>query len=187
MYRYFLILFILTPSITGMSQSNATFTVDSGSNKSLEVRFVSNYTDSDTLNYTFLWNFGDGTTGTRPVMTHLYPDAGTYLVSLTVTGPNDSDQYQTPVTVKNELIVPNVFSPNGDGLNDLFVVKTGGNVRYVLTIFSRSGYKLVKVEGSALVWDGKLPSGQKATPGVYYYIISDDLGLVKSGFFHLFY
>lgn len=187
MYRYFLILFILIHSIPGRSQSNASFTVDSGSYKSLEITFVSNFTDSDTLQYTFLWDFGDGTTGTRPVITHLFPDAGTYLVSLTVTGPNDSDQYQTTVTVKKELVVPNVFTPNEDGLNDLFVVKTGGNVRYVMTIFSRSGYKLAKLEGSALVWDGKLPSGQKATPGVYYYIISDELGLVKSGFFHIFY
>lgn len=172
---------------SGYTQSNAAFTVDTTRIKSLEVGFQSMYTEDDTLNYSFLWQFGDGTTSDLPAATHLYPAAGSYTVVFTVEGPVDTAVSQTVIQIKNVLEIPNVFTPNNDGLNDFFAVRTDGITEYSLKIFSRKGYLLTKLHGTSLVWDGKLPSGQKASPGIYYYILSDHIGMVKSGFFYLYY
>ncbi|NOY37599.1 MAG: T9SS type B sorting domain-containing protein [Chlorobi bacterium] len=187
--QYFLLALILpwTGGWQLLAQPDAFFTADTNRVNSLEVIFQSNYTEADTLTYSFQWNFGDGETGVLPVATHLYSKAGVYLVTLIVSDLTDSDTFSLRITVRDELFVPNVFTPNEDGLNDFFVVRTDGIKVYSLTIFTRSGVRLTTITGTTLAWDGKTTSGKKAAPGVYYYILSDDLGVLRKGFLHLFY
>ena len=79
----------------------------------------------------------------------------------------------------SELEIPNVFTPDGDGLNDYFVVEAtvdSGNL--LVEIYSRSGLKVYDFNGDGESlrnwkgWDGNINgSARKATPGVYFYII----------------
>jgi gliding motility-associated-like protein len=87
-------------------------------------------------------------------------------------------KFEKIVVEPSDLDIPNVFTPNDDGMNDRFIVQKK-SLRYLsVEVFSRSG-KMVynfKGEGESLRnwegWDGKVNNtSADATPGVYFYII----------------
>lgn len=72
------------------------------------------------------------------------------------------------IAVENEIIIPNIITPNGDGLNDLFqldfpVLK--------LEIYNRWGQKLFESKNETF-WDGRTNTGKEVPSGTYYYIIT---------------
>jgi gliding motility-associated-like protein len=76
--------------------------------------------------------------------------------------------------------VPNVFTPDGDGTNDEFVVKFWSMESLNISIFNRWGKRIHFWESNnvrgfeesytSAVWDGTI-GGRHASPGVYYYIV----------------
>ena len=92
----------------------------------------------------------------------------------------------------SELSIPNVFTPNGDGMNDNFVVESKSLRNISMEIFSRSGLKVYSFYGEAEIlrdwtgWDGNVNSSSvKASPGIYFYIIRaygwDDIDVRQQG------
>lgn len=95
---------------------------------------------------------------------------------------------------------PNVFTPNGDGTNDNFVVKFWSMESIDISIFNRWGkrvhyWKGRNIQGfegawTATVWDGRLMGGRFASPGVYFYNVEgmgrDGVKRKDNGFVHLF-
>jgi gliding motility-associated-like protein len=69
-------------------------------------------------------------------------------------------------------ILPNVFSPNNDGENDLFrPLRTSYVEKVDMKIFNRWGLLVYETDDPDINWDGKLSgSNSLVTPGVYYYI-----------------
>jgi len=136
----------------------------------------------------------------------VYENSGTYQVKLVTTKFSDDfacrdtfylDSYI--VALSSLVEVPNVFTPNGDGLNDEFVVKYQSLQSIHVQIFNRWGKKIHSWENnnvqgfestvSESAWDGKI-GGRYASPGVYYYVVQakgrDDQTRNAHGFFHLF-
>ncbi len=75
----------------------------------------------------------------------------------------------------NSLLIPNVFSPNGDRLNDLFLIKgLCLKTNFLIQIFNRWGIKVFETTDRNNSWDGKINGGADASDGVYYYIITLD-------------
>lgn len=72
-----------------------------------------------------------------------------------------------------ELEIPNVFSPNNDGINDEFRV-TGSMEGFEVRIFDRWGNQVHTSRTPLAAWDGKLAEGGDAPEGVYYYVIQLD-------------
>jgi gliding motility-associated-like protein len=67
--------------------------------------------------------------------------------------------------------VPNVFSPNADGSNDMFKIRIEGQQKYKLTIYNRWGAKVFESGDAAHMWNGKVDNdGAECPAGVYYYI-----------------
>jgi gliding motility-associated-like protein len=65
--------------------------------------------------------------------------------------------------------IPNVFTPNGDDINDKLVAKTSGLVERVdFRLFNRTGLLLFKTEEPKINWDGTY-KGKIVSPGVYFY------------------
>jgi gliding motility-associated-like protein len=78
-----------------------------------------------------------------------------------------------PERIPLDITVPNVFTPNDDGVNDLF--RAAYNINdfdtYVLRVFNRAGHIMFYAERPAQGWDGHTASGTKCTEGTYFYII----------------
>ncbi len=69
-----------------------------------------------------------------------------------------------------EIWVPNVFTPNSDGINDFFYPVYFNIDSISLMIFNRWGNQLYEGSGRAAIWNGKY-LGRQCPDGVYYYII----------------
>ena len=75
-----------------------------------------------------------------------------------------------PEPIENSMNVVNAFTPNGDGVNDLYYVK-GTNISSVhLKIINRWGQQLYEATGENPGWDGRY-NGNDVSEGVYYYIV----------------
>jgi gliding motility-associated-like protein len=71
----------------------------------------------------------------------------------------------------DEFYIPSAFTPNGDGLNDLFLVKANFEPRnFEMTIINRSGERLFQTRDMNIGWDGRL-HGNILPSGMYVYII----------------
>ncbi|HXC03364.1 MAG TPA: gliding motility-associated C-terminal domain-containing protein [Bacteroidia bacterium] len=138
--------------------------------------FNVNFTTNGSSNATsWSWNFGDGTTGTGQTPSHTYPTAGTYTATCTATDANGcTDTYKMVITVlelPSWLNVPNVFTPNGDGKNDIFLLNYQGIVSFEMKIYDRWGVELADITNVGEGWDGRTKAGVLASAGTYYYII----------------
>lgn len=144
----------------------------------LEVTF----TDKSIRGSTYKWEFGDDSVSYLPTPDpHIYYVPGEYSVKLTIEsdkGCIDSLRFDEIIVDPSELAIPNVFTPNGDNINDHFMVEKRSLKRLYVQIFSRSGMKVFDFtgEGEALSnwegWDGNVnDSSSEASPGIYYYII----------------
>lgn len=181
----FLMLLSLFFGFSLFGQVNPTFTIDTTSINSFEVKFASTYSMDDTLNYSFQWDFGDYTTSNLPIVSHMYDKAGRYEVSFTVSDNTTTDTSSEFVNVRDVFNVPNVFTPNGDGINDMWVIRTNGKAQFKVSIFSPSGSRVFETTAYTISWDGKTPSGTEVHPGVYYYVLTRQDKYIDTGFFHL--
>ncbi len=94
---------------------------------------------------------------------------GTYNVLVTKEGCSASDE----IVIKDcesEIWMPNVFTPNGDGINDLFYPVYKNIDKLVIYIYSRFGNIIFEGSGINAIWDGKY-AGEVCPTGVYYYVI----------------
>jgi gliding motility-associated-like protein len=69
------------------------------------------------------------------------------------------------------LVIPNCFTPNGDGYNERFNVESGNLSRFSMLIFNRWGQLLFETEDINKGWDGKV-NGRICPVGTYYYLIN---------------
>ncbi|MEM6264480.1 MAG: PKD domain-containing protein [Bacteroidota bacterium] len=122
----------------------------------------------------WFWDFGDGNSSTEQNPTHEYNQEGTYTVTLVVTDANGcvSQIEKTGVTVISpDIRIPNVFTPNNDGIHDLFLVQYEGKERFALEIFDRWGKPVFSGDAPDKGWDGKASTGNDSPNGVYYYTV----------------
>ncbi|MBP9187399.1 MAG: gliding motility-associated C-terminal domain-containing protein, partial [Bacteroidia bacterium] len=73
-----------------------------------------------------------------------------------------------------QIIIPNVFSPNNDGINDCYQI-TGITQKcdeYHIVIYNRWGTMVYENTDGNWCWDGRNGAGEDIPAGVYYYIIT---------------
>jgi gliding motility-associated-like protein len=163
---------------------NAGFNASSTSGYSpLSVDFTNTSVGASTFN----WSFGNGSVDTSTNTSTVYSGSGTYTVQLIASEGPCSDTAYTTIVVNDGLTIeiPNVFTPNNDGTNDLFTITSTGVKEITLQIFNRWGQKMYEFTGAKAGWDGVTDSGQKATDGTYFYFIIakgyDDKEVKKNG------
>ena len=134
----------------------------------LAVDFTNQSTGIGSLNY--VWNFADNSaTSTSTNASHTFTIAGVYNVVLTTfAGTTCSDSYTLTIEVleNSTVIIPNVFTPNGDGANDLFKITTTGIKDLKCDIFNRWGTKVHTLSSVTDTWDGG-----NHTDGTYFFIL----------------
>jgi PKD repeat protein len=159
----------------------ADFSVDPDQGEApLEVTF----TDKSIRASTYRWEFGDGkdsiSTFSNPPP-HIYYKPGEYSVKLTIESTMhciDSMRFEKIVVDPSELSIPNVFTPDGDGINDNFMVESKSLRLISMKVYSQSGLKVYSFYGEGEMlrqwtgWDGNVNNtSAKATPGIYFYVI----------------
>jgi gliding motility-associated-like protein len=82
----------------------------------------------------------------------------------------DSTSQTIHVIDGSDLQIPNVFSPNEDGKNDVFKVLGVSNEKFQLSIFNRWGQLLFESNNPLVAWDGKY-NAESVPEGVYFYLI----------------
>lgn len=137
----------------------------------------------------YVWDLGDGTQLQEANVTHFFKDTGTYVVSLYASGDSANHcpnrivkQLKIESSPEQDLQIPNVFTPDNDGVNDVFeIVNAGVNCTPdKVFIYSRWGDKVY--EGDAdQYWDGKW-KGVLVPDGTYYYVIRMENGGKLSGY-----
>ena len=139
----------------------------------------------DTSAYTYYWNFGDnsGDTTDLPTMLHNYNFDDNYTVSLVVSDEfGCSGSITKYIVVKDyDIEIPNIFTPNGDEINDVFFVKTDGKATFSFTIYNRWGTLIYTSCSNKIIWDGRTSAGVFVNTGTYYYIITSDEESPKTG------
>ncbi len=150
---------------------------------------VVNFTDLSTIAsgtiINWLWNFGDslGIQSTLQNPSHIYGADGTYPVMLAVQSNNGCwDTIFFDYIIVSDIVVPNVFSPNGDLDNEFLAFK---NLHFFpgtsLTIYNRWGNKLYQDSDYQNNWKG---DGQ--SDGVYYFVLENSkFENPKAGFFQI--
>lgn len=68
----------------------------------------------------------------------------------------------------DSLLVPNVFSPNGDGINDVLFFNYYGTAFYQISVYDRWGNQIFSTTDKNAMWDGKTRGGSDAPESVYY-------------------
>lgn len=153
-------------------------------------RFKANASNTDGYTATYEWRFTkEGET--NPYLTRYEEDteytfntAGSHSIVLyaTFTKGNDVIEYGqeywsevAPLRVtisESKLEMPNAFSPNGDGINDIYKAKDGYQslVEFHAYIFNRWGKKLYEWTNPADGWDGKY-NGKDVAQGVYFVLV----------------
>lgn len=121
------------------------------------------------------YNLGDNSTPEER-MYYFFDDISIYQC--------DKDSIANP-----SVYIPNVFTPNNDGLNDYYELNFKNIKSLKVTIFNRWGNVVAEFDGLTSKWDGNFSNGQRASEGVYFVKVSGidrlDNDFVDHGFFHL--
>ena len=156
----------------------------------LDVIFTN--TSQNASNYQ--WDFGNNESAVvndESAQNSAYLDFGVYTVWLIADNGfcDDSISIVISTTVEPQIFVPNVFTPNADGSNEIFMISTENMQSIELLIVNRWGNLMATIDDLNAGWDGITPGGSEAKEGVYFYRYSatglDGSEWVGHGFFSL--
>lgn len=156
---------------------------------------VENTSQNVTQNASYSWNVNGWVISVQdstyaPDTTFTNP--GSYEICLTVTNVyqcKDSICAEVRVVPPLTITPANIFTPNGDGVNDVFHFSINGATIFTCTIFNRWGQEVYSWEDPNAGWDGVHQNGSEMPEGVYFYKyeVAGEDGNVKTGegSFHL--
>lgn len=152
--------FTMFPNPTSIIAPKVTFTDESLGNQ--EVIFWN-------------WDFGDGLYNTIQNPQHIYQEPGLYVVKLIVENQYGcQDTVYKTVTIQPDFTfyIPNSFTPDGNGINDVFYGYGIGVQSFSMNIFDRWGNNLFNSDDLSEGWDGRANGGSDiAQQDVYVYVV----------------
>lgn len=133
-----------------------------------------NYSTGDNIS-TYYWNFGDGSSSAESDPVHAYrlPNSDNMTVRFVVTnmdGCSDDTTLVVPVVDNFAFYVPNSFTPNEDGTNDIFLPRVNEVCYYNFSIYTRTGECIFSTNNLEQGWDGTF-KGHKMEQGIYVWMI----------------
>ncbi|MCC7443950.1 MAG: gliding motility-associated C-terminal domain-containing protein [Saprospiraceae bacterium] len=146
------------------------------------------FTDNSVGGIAWQWRFDTLGVSLFQNPSYTFRDTGTYLIEQIVlhsSGCTDTARTQIHILPYVNYLMPNAFTPNNDGLNDVFkpVGTFQGVSYYHLSVWNRWGERLFDTDDPSIGWNGQRNNtGEFAPPGVYAYILEyvNGLGEKKS-------
>lgn len=145
-----------------------------------QIKFINNSYFTDTVNWvqvegTYLANGGEkyitiGNFNDNNITDTLRRYYSTFIVMPFVTYMY-IDAAET-IDITDTQPIPNVFTPNGDGINDLWKLPLGLN-NYEVIIYNRWGNEIIKASALNFAWDGKTKHNEMCNDGNYFYVIKN--------------
>lgn len=143
-------------------------------------------------NYTWMYSdtpLTDNTTDAN----HSYNASGAFTVSLVAantSGCTDTSRYSFYISDSSGVTLPNVFTPNGDGVNDVFKPIARGVKSMKVRIYNRYGILVSTWDTVSGHWDGYTTSGILCESGTYFCVLEaigfDGVNYKKNGYISLF-
>ncbi len=145
----------------------------------LTVNFVANPVSHYDLNTHFEWHIFEQKNRHQAFLVryeenteYTFTQAGSFRVHLYEILDGDTISVYDAITVsisESELVMPNAFSPNGDGINDIYKAKNGHKsiIEFRAIIFNRWGQKIYEWTDPNGGWDGTY-RGKNVADGVYF-------------------
>ncbi len=69
------------------------------------------------------------------------------------------------------IFLPNAFTPNGDGVNDVYYIPDANFLKFDFSVFDRWGNQVFTTKNSAFRWTGE-SNGRQLTSGIYVYVLT---------------
>jgi gliding motility-associated-like protein len=116
--------------------------------------------------YTSLWYFGDGAYGEAHDTTYTYPNAGIWPITLTVWNMYGCKSEKKDAVIIHDMFnvyVPNSFTPDDDGINEVFLPAISGKSfihKYVFRIYDRWGTTIFETSDYEEPWKGDVRGGE---------------------------
>ena len=76
------------------------------------------------------------------------------------------------IFVEEKIVLPNIFTPNGDRVNDLFEIKIGDKLEFQIVVLNQQNQLVFKSGDPQFQWDGTMLNGEPAPEGIYLYYFS---------------
>jgi len=134
------------------------------------------FTDASTGAISWIWDFGDGATANVPNPQHIFTNSGSMNVMLVVANEyNCMDTAYTSLYIEPEAKIlppklPNAFSPNDDGKNDIFYPRGGPFKNIDFAVYNSWGIKIFHTTKVDEGWDGTY-KGVPQPVGTYVWTI----------------
>ena len=137
--------------------------------------YFTNTSTNTSSTTTWLWDFGDSTASVLQDPSHTWQYIGAHPVTLYVTTVNGCTDAVTYMIIIDDIItayIPNTFTPNNDGVNDIFNIYSNGilSENYEMLIFDRWGNKIFTSRSLSEGWNGAVNNrGEVVQEDVYVY------------------
>lgn len=137
---------------------------------------------------TFTWS--ESTSGSSEATLNVEQSGMIYVYATSQGCVSEPDSFFVEVLYGCDIAVPNVFSPNGDLMNDVFsLISYEGIASLECIIVNRWGSTIQQFDEPNFAWDGRDKHGNAVSPGTYFYKISGESStgeeFVKQGFVEL--
>ncbi|HRG54354.1 MAG TPA: gliding motility-associated C-terminal domain-containing protein, partial [Bacteroidia bacterium] len=121
------------------------------------------------------WDLGDKTTSMDQDLKHTYADTGTFVITQIVMnefGCRDTAMHEVRINGEPTIFIPNAFTPDGNGMNDVFLPKMFGVREFSMTIYNRWGDLIFISTDSEIGWNGRVDGiGEIVKDDIYIYKI----------------
>lgn len=135
---------------------------------------ITNSSNNLSLNSTYnnyQWYLNNAPLNNAVNPNYFVAEEGNYYVEVTLNGGCIVKSNVLTIDIV-PLIIPNIFTPNNDGVNDVFKITTKNIAKFNCNIYNRWGILVNELTESNEVWDGRTKSGLECTVGVYYYVLT---------------
>jgi len=162
-----------TQTINVIPNANASFTATSSGGSFPQTINVINTSSSTSIYY---WSFGTSTS-TLTTPSFVVNSPGTYTLVLIAYGSSNCNDTMRSIIVIDDIIqpsitMPNIFTPNADGVNDFFYPVMIGFKEMTCLVYDRWGVLVYEFNSLTDKWSGENLKGKDSNAGTYFYIFT---------------